>query len=66
MGDKHNTLCYTNVADFERHDPLAQLGERLGDNQKVTSSSLVWATSNVSTRLLQLQRLCVHFFILSS
>lgn len=28
-----------------KSDPLAQLGERLGDNQKVTSSSLVRVTS---------------------
>ena len=28
------------------HDPLAQLGERLGDNQKVDSSSLLRITSD--------------------
>ena len=34
------------IPKYEKNGPLAQLGERLGDNQKVTSSSLVWATND--------------------
>ena len=33
------------MQQFHRHDPLAQLGERLGDNQEVTGSSPVWVTN---------------------
>ena len=40
----NNKMC-VRIIKQQRCGPLAQLGERLGDNQKVTSSSLVWATS---------------------
>ena len=54
--------CVTNfficVILIKSHDPLAQLGERLGDNQKVTGSSPVWVTSRknpVTDEFIRLQ-----------
>jgi hypothetical protein len=40
------------------NDPLAQLGERLGDNQKVDSSSLLRVTKMTALELFRQNQCC--------
>ena len=41
--------------EFRRNDPLAQLGERLGDNQKVDSSSLLRVTREKALKSFEIK-----------
>ena len=50
--DTMRKLCYNTFRRIRHHDPLAQLGERLGDNQKVTGSSPVWVTKTTQLDII--------------